>query len=321
MSFIVQPYAAGIAEEWDDFVSKSAVGTLLHSGRFLSYHGERFTDRSLVVRDGESGNILALFPAALLPSEPSIVMTHPGVTYGGVIGSEQCRGENMVRILRAICEHYSATGIVRLLYKVVPHFYHRMPAQDDLYALFRLGATRYRCDLSATIDLQHRGRVSSRRKRGYKKALKAGGIVTSGVEYATPFWEVLSANLVKHDAKLVHTLDEILLLHERFPNEIQFVVAILNERVEAGVVLFQAPMVNHAQYIASSGKGYTVNALDLVFEHAISDAEAQGKRYFDFGISNEDGGRILNEGLYTFKAEFGAGGCVHEFYEIDLRSI
>jgi hypothetical protein len=43
-----------------------------------------------------------------------------------------------------------------------------------------------------------------------------------------------------------------------------------------------------------------------------------GARYFDFGVSNEQGGQILNEGLYRFKMSFGAGGVVHEFYEVAL---
>ena len=77
-------------------------------------------------------------------------------------------------------------------------------------------------------------------------------------------------------------------------------------------------MVSHSQYIASSDTGHAVNALDMVFEYCIDESTSLGKRYFDFGISNENGGKVLNEGLYTFKSEFGAGGVVHEFYELDL---
>ena len=50
----------------------------------------------------------------------------------------------------------------------------------------------------------------------------------------------------------------------------------------------------------------------------VAEARARGACYFDFGISNEDEGRVLNEGLYRFKYEFGAGSAVHEFYELDL---
>ena len=44
-----------------------------------------------------------------------------------------------------------------------------------------------------------------------------------------------------------------------------------------------------------------------------------GLQDFDFGISTEAEGMILNEGLYRFKSEFGGGGVVHEFYEMRLE--
>lgn len=315
---VIQPYEKQMAEEWDSYVRDSYSGTILHTRRFLSYHGERFEDQSLIVRSRE-GQVLAVFPAAVSPADQSAVMSHPGISYGGVLGGELCRGNAMVQLMRAICEHYASRGFGSLLYKAVPYIYHRIPVQDDLYALFRLGARRYRCDLTATIDLQHRGRIGSRRKRGYKKAQKAGVQIVSGPEYASPLWSVLSANLeAKHGVKPVHSLDEIMLLHSRFPDEIEFVAALCDRQVEAGVVLFHTPMTTHAQYIASSKEGYEVSALDMVFEYCISETVGRGGRYFDFGISNEDAGWVLNDGLYAFKSEFGAGGTVHEFYEIDL---
>jgi hypothetical protein len=92
----------------------------------------------------------------------------------------------------------------------------------------------------------------------------------------------------------------------------------MDGRVEAGVVLFTSTNVWHAQYIASSEKGYAVSALDVVFETAIDDASKACVRYFDFGTSNEEGGFVLNEGLYRFKSEFGGGGVAHEYYELVL---
>ena len=44
-----------------------------------------------------------------------------------------------------------------------------------------------------------------------------------------------------------------------------------------------------------------------------------GRRYFDFGISNEDGGRYLNRGLAAQKEGFGGRAVVHDFYEVDCR--
>ena len=56
-----------------------------------------------------------------------------------------------------------------------------------------------------------------------------------------------------------------------------------------------------------------------MLESAIVESQRDGKRYFDFGISTENQGHALNEGLNRFKNEFGAGGVAHEFYEWDLR--
>jgi len=249
-----------------------------------------------------------------------MVVSHPGATYGGLVHAGKLRGEQTVEAMGLICRHYRDSGMTSLRYKALPHVYHAAPSQDDLYALFRLGAKRYRCDLSCAIDLSRRLPVSERRKRALKAALKQGVEIHTGMEYAAPIWSVLSDNLArKHGAKPVHTLDEILLLHSKFPQLIEFVAAKHAGEVVAGVVLFHSTTVVHAQYISSSSAGYDLQALDALFEWVIQRAQQGNKaRFFDFGISNEDEGRILNAGLYDFKSEFGGGGVVHEFFELAL---
>ncbi len=319
---VVKPFIPEKDEAaWDAFVSDAPTATMLHTRRFLSYHGDRFRDCSLVIRDN-NGHILALFPAAQARSDAATVVSHPGATFGGLLCSQRCRGEEVIRVLRAMAGFYLRNGFLRLLYKAVPYIYHARPCQDDLYALFRLGARRVRCDLSASIDLAHRGKIASRRKRGLKKAEKFDVRILEGAEHAPALWQVLEENLRrKHSASPAHSLEEILLLHRRFPEEIRFVAAQVEQRMIAGVVLFDSRMVSHAQYIASSKEGYQVSALDKVFEYCIATAKEKGKRYFDFGISNEQEGLVLNAGLYQFKTEFGAGGVVHEFYKLDLERI
>jgi len=314
---VIYPYEEKMAEEWDTFVFQSSFGTILHTRRFLSYHQDRFRDCSLVMRD-DSGRIQAVFPCAISPSDNAIVISHPGATYGGIVTSEQCGGETVVFLLQDICKHFFREGFEFLLYKTVPYIYHKRPAQDDSYAIFRAGGERYRCDLTSTIDLQNRGRISSRRKRGFKRSDKLNVSVASGVECAAQIWDVLTINLLKHGAKPVHSLSEILVLQSRFPKEIEFVGAFHEGSLVAGVVLFHSVTVTHAQYIASNNDGYKINALDFLFEHCIESALKQGKRYFDFGISNEKEGLKVNNGLFRFKSEFGSGSCVHEFFKINL---
>lgn len=317
MTISVRPFDLADADDWDVFCDEAFQATLLHTRRFLSYHGERFTDQSLIIE--EEGKCLGLFPAALNPNEPVCVVSHPGATYGGVIHQGRLQGAQMIAALEAIGRYYAAHGREKLLYKAVPNCYHRVPAQDDLYALFRLGARRIRCDISSTIDLQNRQPVNQRRKRSLKKALKAGVEISEGSRCLAALWEVLAANLgSKHGVKPVHTLAEIELLAERFPSNIRCVCGMLGGAVVAGTLLFVTPSAFHAQYIASSEIGFDVAALDAIFDHCIDAAWREGKRWFDFGISTENAGWVLNEGLYGFKSEFGGGGMVHEFFELDL---
>jgi predicted N-acyltransferase len=195
----------------------------------------------------------------------------------------------------------------------------RGPAQDDLYALSRLHAHRVRCDLSSCIDLAHPLALSERRRRALKKAQRAGIALEQGAHFIAELWPVLEHNLAqRHGAQPVHGAVQMQELAQRFPDRIRVVVARHEKRVIAGAVLFIAAPVVHTQYIASSELGHELSALDLVFQHQIQAARDMNARFFDFGISNEDQGRVLNEGLHRFKSEFGAGGVVHEHYEVAL---
>ena len=316
MSFAVTPYAPEYEGLWDNWCGDAGNSTFLHSRRFLGYHGGRFDDASTLIYN--SGRLVGILPAARTPHEPTLVVSHPGATYGGVVHQGWLGGERMIEAFECLKAHYHQLGYTKLLYKPLPHAYARVPSQDDLYALFRLGARRVRCDLSCAIDLSARRAPSERRQRGLKKALKSVTLA-SGSEVLADLWNVLDENLErKHDAKPIHSLDEMALLIRRFSNNIQLRCAIIDGRVEAGIVLFTSANVWHAQYIASSEKGYAVSALDAVFEAAIDEARKSCARYFDFGTSNEDNGFVLNEGLYRFKSEFGGGGVVHEHYELML---
>ncbi len=319
MTLTVRPYAFSDASAWDTLVAEAQNATFLHSRRFLSYHGERFRDHSLLLE--EDGVLVGLFPAAEHPSTREIVISHPGITYGGVLHRGALRGTQMIVAFQEIAEYYALHGYRSLRYKAVPAFYAKAPSDDDLYALFRLGANIIRRDLSSTIDLENRLPSSQRRRRGLKKGREAGVEIVNDKLLLPKFWCVVQENLAdRHGATPVHTLSEITNLAGLFPDYIQCVCAMHCGEVVAGTVLFLTSVTHHAQYIASTSQGRAVSALDMLFEHCIEAARAMGTRYFDFGISTEEGGHVLNEGLFSFKSEFGAGSTVHEFYELALPS-
>lgn len=318
-SLQILPYTEADASIWDELIVRCPMATFLQTRRYLSYHAERFQDVSLIIKDSKN-RLVGLFPAAVDPSNPLRVVSHPGITYGGILHEGSLNGEKMLAALRLISNYYAVLGIETLRYKLVPHIYHKIPSADDSYSLFRIGATRYRCDLSCAIDLDQPIQPSQRRQRGLKKALKNGVKVEFGVEFVEQLWSILEDNLwQKYGLTPVHTIKEISLLHSLFPNNIQFAIAHIDDLIIAGVVLFSTNQVLHSQYIASSSLGHKLSALDAVFQSCIEKAKSENKRYFSFGISNENEGQYLNTGLHQFKSEFGAGGVVYDFYEISLE--
>jgi hypothetical protein len=315
----VRSFAAAQAVEWDDLVRSSCNGTFLHTRQFLSYHRDRFADRSLILYNRRN-RVAGVFPAAVSPVDSETVVSHPGLTYGGLVHDGSVRGASMIAAIYEITGHYRQLGYRRLQYKAIPAIYHSMPANDDLYALFRLGARCDRSDLSATIDLSRRGRVSQRRNRS-RRAAEAEGVSTrDGWDEIEEFWAILEANLARrHGTSPVHSIDDIQLLHSRFPDEIILITASIGRALSGGAVLFASGPVLHMQYTATTDRGRATCVTDLVMERGIELASRDGRRYFDFGVSTRSDGWLLDETLYEFKVSFGAGGVTYDRYELDLH--
>lgn len=316
---IVTEFTSADSERWERLVEAAPMATFLHTRRFLSYHGDRFKEASLLISD-DRGALRAVLPAAVDSARPDRVTSHPGATFGGLVHDGTLYAEGVLEALRLAAEHYGHRGFKTLRYKPVPHIYHRAPSADDVWALRSLGASQPETALSVAIDLAGRRAPSVRRARSLKRARKAGVETAADVDPAE-FWPVLEETLRRrHGVQPVHSLEEIALLRHRFPELIRTVTGCVDGAVAAGVTLFTSARVFHAQYIAASEQGMRISALDAVVERCLALAEDAEARYFDFGTSMRDRGTELERGLHRFKAEFGGGGVLYETYELDLAS-
>ena len=307
-------YEPAMAGEWDKMVQASRNGTFMHQRGYMDYHSDRFTDCSLVaLRDGK--------PCALLPAnvDGDTLWSHRGLTYGGwLLPLKHFDTTVMMDLMDATTRWMREHGFKRLVYKAVPHIYHRYPCEEDLYALFRHGATVSETNISTTIDLScplplDRGNKSS------ANAARKAGIQVGPSEDWEGYWQLLSSLLgERYDTRPVHSLDEIRLLHGRFPDNISLHTATLNGELLAGVVMYLSHPVAHCQYIGASPQGKDMKALTLLFDHLIGESARQGFRYFDFGISNEDHGRYLNDGLVRQKCRLGGRGIAYHVFEVRL---
>ena len=304
----VRPYQAGDANAWDVAVQRSRNGNFLHRRAYMDYHAHRFVDCSLMVERG--GDVVAVLPADL---RDGVVTSHGGLTYAGLITTHDLRAESTLAVFDLIGEHYRGMGAERMLYKPVPHVFHAYPAEEDLYALQRLGARLRRRDVSSVVPLRHGTRFSSARTRAIRRARREGVALGRGDDFDA-YHALLCEVLQRHDAVPVHSAAELKLLASRFPGQIVLHEARGNGALLAGVLVYDFGQTVHAQYIAASEEGRRVDALSLLLGELVASTYAD-RSYFSFGISTELGGTVLNSGLIAQKESFGARGVVHDFYE------
>jgi Acetyltransferase (GNAT) domain len=309
--FTVRPYAKGDANAWDALVERSRNGNLLHRRGYMDYHADRFVDQSLMIE--RNGEVVAVFPANI---RDNLVISHGGLTYAGLITTQALRAESTLAVFEQIGNHYRSLGVERVIYKAVPHVFHAYPAEEDLYALYRLGAQLKRRDLSSAIPLQETFHFTQGRRHSIDKARKAS-IQLQVSDDPAAIHALLSEVLAKHDALPTHSLQELRLLQARFPQQIILHEARREGALLAGVLVYDFGRVVHTQYMAASEQGRRLDALSFLLAELIGGTYAT-KAYFSFGISTEQEGRILNSGLIAQKEYFGARAIVHDFYEWPL---
>lgn len=279
----------------------------------MDYHSERFSDCSLMVADSR-GRLIALLPAEC---DGDTVASHRGLTYGGLLTpGRHVYGNHVLEIMEAVCGWLRDNGFRRLVYKPVPHIYTAVPAEEDLYVMFRMGAEMTGCHLSSALSL-HAPRLINESTRQAIAAARASGVRASlSDDYAT-FWTMLESRLMeRHGVMPVHTLDEMRMLVSRFPEDIRLYTA-GRDNAGAGAVVYLAGRTAHVQYIATTEEGRRESMLPLLLD-TIAGIYSGEYDYLDFGSSTTDSGHTLNEGLLLQKSGLGARGVVYPTYTITL---
>lgn len=308
----IKPYDKSYKALWDSFIEHSKNGTFMLKRDYVEYHADRFKDYSLMFFDDDT--LIALMCASLHGCE---IRSHGGLTFGGIITDRKITAQKMLDIFACLLGYLRDNGIQTLLYKRVPMIYHSYPSDEDLYALFRMGAKLVRRDISSTIYMHDKISFNQRRKRNIKKARNANLSFKQSFDfegYIALLSEVLATH---HGAKPTHSTDELKYLANKFPDNIKLYASYDKCEMRSGVVIYETQNVAHAQYIANSQKGRECGALDLVFDKLINEIYVD-KQYFDFGISTENNGFLLNSGLIQQKQEFGGRGVVYDTFALNV---
>lgn len=302
-----------MADAWNHFVAQSKNGTFLLDRRYMDYHADRFEDHSLMVY--RQGKLYALLPGNV---KNGIFYSHQGLTYGGLMMNEKATAAEVTSIFFQLNDMLREEAIKKVVYKPIPWIYHQQPAEEDLYAIMKVCQAKIIArNLSSAISKKCPNKWYRIRECGSRKASAAGLSVEESEDWKA-FWDILADNLLhKYQLAPVHTVNELLLLHQRFPKQIRLVVVKEGQTVIGGTVLYVTNCVVHSQYIAANERGKELHALDLLFDQVISKS-LSGHAFFDFGISTEEHGTYLNEKLIYQKEGFGGRGICYDWYEWDL---
>jgi hypothetical protein len=282
----------------------------------MEYHQDQFEDASLLVYKNQK--LTAILPANIASGK---VYSHQGLTYGGLITAKQIKLNDFIQCFKAVLKHYKTKGCKSIQINQLPSIYTTIPNDEMNYLLFVLKATLIKRDTLSVINLKDRLKISKDRIAGNKRALN-NKLRIKEVQDFDQFWnQILIPNLLqKHSVQPVHSLEEIRFLKQKFPKKIRQFNVYKDDNIVAGTTIFETKHVAHSQYISANVEKNNIGSLDYLHLHLIEKV-FKDKTYFDFGISNENNGKQINEGLNYWKEGFGARTVTQDFHEFSLDAI
>ena len=300
--------------EWNDFVKRSSNGVFMFDRAYMDYHSDRFHDCSLMAF--VKGKLKACLPANI--GEDKTLISHGGLTFGGwILPGAHFDGRMVESLVSQWVEWCKDSGFKRIIYKPIPWVMSPMPAQEDLYALWKAGFQLEKRLLSSAIYLDNNPGFNMSKRQQLRQAEKAGRLTVVETNEWEGFHKMLCECLLeRHEASPVHSLQELKLLHERFPRNIRLFTACSENKIMAGTVIYDTGFTAHTQYMATSAQGRELNALTFLIHNLLTDTFSR-YRLFDFGTSNLPDGS-LHASLLEQKYSLGGRGVVYETYALDL---
>lgn len=312
----VKRYTSKYYSLWNEFVSKAKNATFLFHRDFMEYHTDRFDDYSLLIFD-EKDTLISILPANKVEQA---LFSHQGLTYGGFILLENVKLGHVISIFKSVLNFLHQNDISKLQLKQIPPIYWDCFTSEIDYCLFITKSQLIRRDSLAVIDTSKPYRIAKSRRENIRRGAKYNLEIREELNFEL-FWnEILIPNLdKKHQAKPVHTVQEITLLQKRFPKNIRHFNVYDRGKIVAGTTVFISEHVAHPQYISGNEAKNELGSLDYLYHHLMTEV-FKNKKYFDLGPSNENQGKNINEGLLFWKESFGAKIVVQDFYEVETAN-
>lgn len=324
MELEIVRYSEKYQSAWDQLVEQRSVnGTFLQTRNFLNYHPkDRFQDASLMVMQGT--NMVAAIPACdVIDEGKRCFFSHKGSTFGGIVVDEKKYNISTLSQLVPLLDDYlKKEGYECALLRCTSSLFSKRPTDLLDYFLFQNGYSQFN-EVGFYVDLERAPEdlttiMNVPRRRGYRYSLKHEMELRrlETEEEIRTFHQILSKNLEKFHATPVHTVEELLeFKNHRLTKECDFYGVFYQGQMVSGTMLFYfGHQVLHTQYLAQDSdfsKLYPMNFQDFSL---IQMARDRGFSKISFGISTEERGTVLNEGLALFKEGFGCDYSINRSY-------
>lgn len=288
---------------WDDFVlNKSLNGTIYHTRLFLSYHGDRFIDTSILIKFNEE--LVCVVPCCKIGEK---YFSHKGATYGGpVLTSKKLSVNKVEKIVEEIFKFYDNNFECRLANDI--YF------PEQIHLLYYLIGRRLnvKLELSWYIDTNEDfiKKITNKRNKKYLEKMKNNSnykfISSDDIQDYRDYYDILKKNLnTNHSTNPTHSLEEFVLLKNLLTNK-QELFLVKNENYIIGGV-FVIKVTSYCWYTFYISRNIDVSGSGISIMYLMSEiskiANKNNVKYLDYGISTENSGEIINNGLSEFKNE------------------
>lgn len=320
MGVILTEYNVADSALWNAFIEKSANGTIFHRSDFLAYHHPKFKSNINNLIWLKNENFFSLMPLGIFRSDKEIIARSPyGASWGGLVHPDNMTLNYSRQIVKTLIEYLKANNIDKCFITATPGCYYKTYSYHFEFSLLEAGFKLINSEIQDVVPLsQIKNNVwelfTSKCRNQSRKGLENFSITQN----VTPeeFYPILVEDKKRHNnASITHSLKDLTLLHNTFPDKVIFSVARLkNSNEMAGLCLFvgndNCVMTFYLSQTAGAVGKNGVNALIAIH---LEQAFKQGYKFFDFGCSSFNT-KVENIGVAEFKESFGSIGISRNTY-------
>lgn len=310
MKLIINKFNFEDSKTWDDFVLNDSLnGTIYHTKLFLSYHKDKFNDRSILIYD--KNKLISVFPCCKVNNE---YYSHLGSTCGGIVILEKYYElTKLTEIMDKIYEYYDGNLHIKLSETV----YFKNTTKNDLLNFVLSQKCKSEQDISLYFDIKKNiNIIDSFPKNDNKRLLvkyinstpkEMSFMISNNLEDYKKYYYYLEKFLEeKNGVKPLHSLDEFILLKEILGDkQFLFLSKDSDGEILSGALIF---LINsntyYTAYLMTNYDKKNSHIFYLLYE-LFELAKKNNIDIVNLGACSTNGGKEILYSKYTFKSSCG----------------